>query len=208
MFAADRDLVVLEPDVFGRVAWAGQKVLDTTAEYSGLTLTFAGLDLRERGVDVGSVLLVDGIVLEVTKVSTSVSCVVSRVRGERDAGAIDPGLSEGAVVVRAWTFGPQIGLVHGWLLAMLGLTDADGPGEGELTNPEELIRVEALGALHLIFAASAAMTEQGSAARTVAADYRERFVRERGRVVAKLDLDGDGVADAARRLSLVSLGRV
>ena len=87
---------------------------------------------------------------------------------------------------------------------MLGLEPSGEAADGELdegavVNPRALARLEALGALHLIHAGASAGQEPDSPAARRAELYRLRFAAERGAVVAKLDTDGDGVADVTRR---------
>jgi hypothetical protein len=69
------------------------------------------------------------------------------------------------------------------------------------------VRVEALGALHAIFASASALVEQNSPMWARAQMYRERFIEERRRVRVDIDLDGDGIADATRTISAMRFVR-
>jgi hypothetical protein len=104
------------------------------------------------------------------------------------------------------TFRPQVGVVHGQILRMLGIEPEDpregALGESAVVNPGAVTRLECLGALHLIFAAASAASPGGSAGLGYgerAAMYRERFAAERGRVSVLIDTDGDGQPEAMRR---------
>ena len=125
---------------------------------------------------------------------------------------ITPGAVVGAEVVVP-TFGPQIRMVSALTLRMLGIEpeeqsgQAAGLSESSIVNASALTRFVCLGVLHAVYSAAAALgPSQGSLA-VKAAAYRERFAAERGRVAVKIDTDGDGVADALRRLNVVQFVR-
>lgn len=217
MFANDRDLLVFEPELFRDVGWVGQRLTLGQAGVSGTTLTATGLTagFDVLGVGVGSVALVDGVPLEVVERLSSTTLTVSRVRGSVSDAAIPPS-SVTAGALEVFTFGPQIRTVHRQTLRMVGLeplgeASADELDASAVTNPEDLRRVEALGALHLIFAAASAPGSSadgpGSSWAARARMYRERYSAERGRVAALVDVDGDGRAEAARRLNVVRFVR-
>jgi hypothetical protein len=76
-------------------------------------------------------------------------------------------------------------------------------------NPRSLRLVEALGALHLIYAGASVAgdpgVEGGAAGR--AQIYRSRFEQARRLAAARIDTDSDGIADATRYLSVIQLSR-
>lgn len=76
-----------------------------------------------------------------------------------------------------------------------------------MTNPRGLWLVEALAALHQIYAAAAALSVEGSPAYARAEHYRARLAAERQRAAARLDTDGDGLADATRYLNTLPFVR-
>ena len=82
---------------------------------------------------------------------------------------------------------------------MLGIGVDDSPGEPDITNPGAFARFEAFGALHLIWSSASASSGPDSPLGMLGEEYRRRFERERQRVAARIDLDGDGVPDATRR---------
>ena len=217
MFASDRDLLVLEPNLFRDVGWLGQRLVRGVCTVSGTTLTATGVDFVGAGVGAGFVALVDGAALEVVARLSATALTVSRPRGSASDAPIAPTAGSGKQVI-VGTFVPQIAVAHRQVLAMLGLTrvgsvrDPGGVSESAVTNGAELALLESLGALNLIFAAASAATGplagngvSGELARSEL--YRRRFAAERGRVEARLDLDGDGVADAARRPTAVRFVR-
>jgi len=216
MFATDRDLLALEPSLFTDIRWAAQTVLDSapaTLSAGGLTLTIPGVDLAQRAVQPGMVALLDSLPVEIIAVDSPTMLTISRPRPRADDPPIPvlrTPLAVGAVTIH--TFGAQIGIVHDQLLRALGIEPGAPahPGivtESAITNPRALAHVEALGALHIIFAAASALANEESLAWHKARLYRERFSHERRTVAAAIDLDADGIAEAVRRISTVQLNR-
>ncbi len=210
MFVTDRDLLVLEPGVFRDVVWLGQRLVRGVGSVSGTTLTMTSQDtgFDDAGVGAGSVVVIDGVALEVLSRTSGSELEVSRLR-ESVSGA---GVGAGSIVnkvVDVSTFGAQAALVHAQVLRMLGLEASgsalDAPGEDDVVNPQDFSLVEALGTLHVVYASASAAGAGDLAGK--AAMYRERFAAERQRVDARIDLDGDGVADATRRMNVVQFAR-
>src|SRR5690606_33476452 len=86
-FSTDRDLLVLEPNLFRDAAWSAlTRVSATDATVAGATLTSASSDFLAAGVAPGMIALVDGAALEVVEVLSSTELSVSRLRD----GASDP----------------------------------------------------------------------------------------------------------------------
>lgn len=206
-FAQDRDLLVLEPALLRDAGWAGQRVLNTTGSFAASTLTLASGSFADAGIAAGSVLLIDALAIEVVTVQSPTTATVSLLRARRDGPPVPPPPATNRPV-RAYSFAPQLELVHRQVLAMAGIDpDGLGPlGQPAITNPSALVRLEALGALHLIYAGASA-PGSGAALADRAAMYRERFAAERGRVAVLVDLDADGIAEARRSLSVIQLTR-
>lgn len=209
MFANDRDLLVLEPYLFRDHAWVGQRLARGPASIADGTLVFADVDaeLDVAQVEAGCVATLLGSSYEIMGSVGTKTAVVSRLRTWREGPAIlAPDSDEGD----AWivSFRPQISLVHRQILRMAGIEpDAPAPidgrlGEDAITNGAALITLEALGTLHLIFAAAASVAGPTSPSATRAEMYRDLFREERRRVSVELDTDGDGLPDVARRLNI------
>ncbi len=217
-FATDRDLLALEPGLFREVAWASQRLVEATGvSVAGSTLTAPGADFVGAGVGDGHVALVNGVAHEVTARLSATALTVSRLRDEPGSAPIAPAPVSGATLVVA-TFVPQIRIVHEQVMRALGIEPAGSPGapaepgawaptEQSIVNPRAVARAEAVGALHLILSGAAALVGEQSTLWVKAAAYRERFAVERRRTCALVDLDGDGVADAVRRVSVSRLAR-
>lgn len=211
--ASDRDLLAFEPDLFRDAGWSGQRLVNGTCTISGTTLTLTAQDVNfdDAGVTTGHVALVDGVPYEIIAVPTPTTATVSRPR----ASTADPVIAPSPVTgkpVTVVTLRPQIAITEHQMLRMLGIEPSAAPGPGMLseasiTNPGALNRVVCLGALHLVFAAAAALTPPESPHWVRAELYRGRFIRERQSAAALLDTDGDGIADATRRLNVMQLIR-
>jgi len=209
-FATDRDLLVVEPTLFRDAAFASQTLVQTSdASVASGTLTSAAADFTAAGVDVGAVVMVAGTPLEVLARLSTTQLTVSRLRESTVDAAIAPAPATAAQLTIS-TFLPQIRVIHDMLLRAIGVDPAD-PGaavtEASVTNPSAFRRAEALGALHLIFAAAAPMVRDDSPLWAKAELHRMRFASERRRLVAGIDLDGDGLPDAARRINVIQLIR-
>lgn len=210
MFITDRDLLLLEPNVFRDAGWIGQRLLQGTGSITGTTLTLTSGSLTAAGIAPGHVLVYDAVPVEVLAVTSATVATVSLARAHSSDAAIPPP-SLGSKPVVCWTFRPQIALVHTQVLRMLGI-DPDAPAgepvsEASIVNPGALTLAEIAGALHLVYAAASALSPADSALPARAQMYRQRFGEERQHAVARIDLDGDGEADATRRLNLIQFTR-
>ncbi len=204
MFCTDRDLLALEPNLFRDGGWSSQRLVSGTAAIAGTTLTVTAPDVEfdDAGIGEGHIALVDGTPCEVVERLSATTLTVSRPRASSADDPIPPApVADKPLSI--YTFAPQIAIVHRQLLAMLGL-GASGSGaditEDAITNTGDLTHLEALGALHLIFATLAAPGGPWSdPAFTRMRLYQERFASERAHTLAFIDTDGDGLPDAARR---------
>jgi hypothetical protein len=215
MFATDRDLLIYEPTLLNDIHWAGQQTISNDGGVmvtGGTVLTLpSGHDFAEAGVQAADTLLLNSIPVEVVSIDADNIATVSRLRDSTDDDPL--GLLDGevGVQVRGWTFRPQLAAVHEQLLNALGLVAGDGaietPGENMVTNTRDLKRTEAIGAIHLIYTSAAALVGGDSPLWAKAQLYRERFVNERRRAVAAIDLNADGKPDAIRRASVFRFTR-
>ena len=219
MFALDRDIALLDPAVFRGVEWAGLTITRGDGLVSGTTLSAIGsleVPFTQTNISEGHVVTIAGLLMEVVSVVSGDSLEVSVPR----AAPGDPAQTPRQLVTTPFTvlsFRPQLEWVHRQVLAMLGLRPPSNPpgaptsdprlGEESVTNPADFTRLEALGALHLIWSAAGALEDASHAANQRAAMYRRRFAEERQRAVALIDTDGDGEPDAIRRLNVLQLSR-
>jgi|GEM_PF-5282678 len=187
------------------VKHAIEEVLESVWESSGGISLMQ--DMATFGHVFGHVVVFDGVALEVVSVESATSATVSLMRGDVGSSAI-PGVGATSQRVEVFGYGPQLGMVHRQVLSMIGL-DPDGADfdESVVTNPGALVRLEALGALHLIYAGAGAPGTGGQKFEQRAQMYKQRFASERERVVALVDLDGDGIAEVKRRPNLFVLNR-
>lgn len=221
MFITDRDLLVLEPNLFRDAAWIGQRLSRGTGTVSGTTLTVSSPEVAfdAAGIDAGAVATVAGVSYEVAARLSGTQLQLSRLRDATTDAVIPPAPATG-VEATVVTFKPQIGTVHRQILRMLGFepdgvagSAADLPPlpstltEAAITNPGALRRLESLGALHAVLAAAGALLGPDAEVNQRAEAYRQRFIDERQRVVAYVDTNGDGRADVARRPNVAQFVR-
>lgn len=210
-FAKDRDLLVHEPNLFRDVGWVGQRLVKGVGTISGAALTMSSQDVQfdAAGVDVGHVVVVGGAAYEVTARTSGTALAISRIRDDPSGPVLPPSAATAQDVWIA-TFAPQIAVTHRAILRSAGI-DLDDPGaeigQAAVVNSGALTRLECLGALAAIWSAAGVGAGDSSPALQRAAEYRKRFDAERPRVRVKLDLDGDGLADAARALNAVIVER-
>ena len=163
-------------------------------EIVGEVLTSAAADFAGAGVDAGSVVVVNGVVLEVIERIDAGSLRVSLVRDALGDPVRAPSGVTGARVV-APTFGPQVAFAHAIVMRSLGLAvEGEGsPDASNVMNKRAIGHVEALGALAQVYGAASARAGADDALWARAEMYQRRLA------TARLDLDGDGVVDATRR---------
>jgi hypothetical protein len=214
MFAQDRDLLALEPNLFRDVGWSGQRLVAGVGTVGGTTLTMTSQDvtLEAAGITNGHVVLVDGTPYEVIARLSATAATISRVRPGLDEPEIPPSPVT-AKPVTIHTFAPQIAAVHSQILKLLGIDAAavdTGPDTGQvkeadITNPDSFRAVEAMGALYhayCIAAGPGTADLAGSLASTWinrARMWRDRYAEALRGTGAQIDLDGDGKPDATRR---------
>jgi hypothetical protein len=211
----DRDLLILEPRLFSDTAWIGQRLhrsTSATIAAGGATVTDASAPFAGLGIAPGHVLMASTIPVEITEILSATQASISLAR----ASALDPPIParalSGTVTIECFTFAPQIAQVHTQIIRALGLvvgptTDSGTLGEDRITNTADITHTVALGAIHLILAAASPLAADPSGIRAKADTYRERFAAARRALVAEIDTDGDGTADAIRRTSLIHLVR-
>ncbi len=213
MFIRDRDLLLHEPSLFRDIGWAGQRLVQGSAGIAGTLLTFVSQDvpLDQANIDIGHVVTIAGASYEIVDRVSSTELTISRARANETDEIRPPApLSPDACTIS--TFAPQIALVHAQVLRTLGIEPGEAPAigkvtESSITNPAAFKEIEALGTLHLIYSAAAALRGSGSPADQRAALYRERFGAARWRAVALVDTNNDGTPDASRRMNVTQFTR-
>lgn len=207
MFATDADLLELEPTLFVRLAWPSQRVLQSTGEIGSGVLESdnTGRSFAEAGVGAGSVVTHGRTPLEVVGLDGSHRAIVSHPRAGGDPIAPE---DSGEQPVRVVSFVPQLALAHRQAMALLGLDpDLVENAKEMVLTPGPLRRIEALGAMVLVYAAASAAGDADASLGERAGLYRRLFAEARRSARVTLDLDLDGEADATRRFGGVSMWR-
>lgn len=212
MFALDRDLLALEPTLFRDMQWAGQTLAKGALVSSEVGAQFDfDVDLSARGVGAGNVVVALGVSYEVAELLGTTEFRVTLPRDTLESDVVAPG-SIGSGLGWIVTFKPQIAVAHRNLLAMAGI-DADAPPapevvtEASIVNWRSLRYIESLAALKLIWTAAGVGLDEKHPANQRGAEYGARFREARQSAVLEIDTDGDGKADAVRRLGAVWLVR-
>ena len=211
----DRDLLILEPRLFNDFGWLSHRLhraTSATMQSGGVGVTDASAPFAGLTIAAGHVLLINDLPVEITAITSATQAEISLLRASAADPAIPARTLSGTVTIECFSFAPQIAMVHERIIRSLGLalgatTDGGPLAEDRITNPDDITRVVALGALHLIFSAATPLVADNSTVRAKADAYRERFAAARRSLAAEIDTDGDGIADATRRTSLITLVR-
>lgn len=209
-FATDRDILVLEPNLFRDVKFSGQILVSAAdGSVSGTTLTSISSDFSAQQITVGEVVLIEQVPVEVIDVLSATTLTVSRLRGDINGNAIPPGPGIG-LQFEIVSFVPQVSIVHQLLLQAFGIdqqANLGDPQESNILNDQEVALVEALGSLHLIYAGASALVGEQGLLWNKSQMYRDRFHAAREQLILRFDLDGDGFVDATRASNIIRLLR-
>ncbi len=213
MFATDKDLLLLEPNLFRDVAWTGQRLVSGVVQIASGIVKFQSSDVRitDVGLAPGHIVIVGLTPYEIIEVINDTDATISKVRAGNDDPVIPMADIETDTPAIIATFAPQTAIVHRQVLRMLGI-EPEHPAPGmptaaDITNARALARLEALGSLHLIYSAAGALTPADSPANQRAELYRRRFSEERARCRVEVDTNNDGLPDSTRMLNMIQFTR-
>jgi hypothetical protein len=214
-FCTDIDLLHWEPAICRDAAFASQTLIGGTGNLTGTTFAIASGSFTGAHVAADQVLVLSGALngsFPIFSVDGATQLTVSALYdglfpAEGSPTPTPPGTATGlAYTIR--TFWPQRRIISEMILTAAGLDPADAAAGDKILNPAVLVRPCALGTLHLIYSALAAVAEDPKNLLERVTLY-ERLYRGalRGARV-ELDLDGDGRADAIRTLGVLELVRI
>jgi len=209
-FASDRDCLVLEPNVFRDLGFASQRLVQASdGAITGTTLSSMSSNFSQAQVDSGHVVLADSVPLEVVERLTNHSLTVSRLRPDPDGDAIPPSTGSG-LDIEVMSFAPQIEMVHRQVLRSIGIEpegiDSDLT-EDDVLNWRDFVRLETIGALHLLFAGTSSLIGERGTLWNKSELYRQRFEAVRRGLSALIDTNDDGEVDVIRYLNVVQFVR-
>jgi len=206
----DRDLLLIEPGIFKNAMDIATLLIDAAdGSVSGTSLNSASSDFESMSIDAGHVAVLEGEITEVVARVSTTELTVSLPRVTSEDPLIAPTAGSG-LTVKVPTFGRQINFSEAWVLGALGLDAGDlglTPDESAILNPCDIGRLIALETVARVFAAAAALDPADQSLADSATHYAGEVAAARHRTQAILDLDGDGCADASRRVCAIALTR-
>jgi hypothetical protein len=203
----DRDLLIVEPSAFVDAASAATVLLSAAdGGVSSETLTSASSNFATLGIDSAHVIVVAGQPLEIVQRLSATQLEVSRPRAASADAKIAPGNGSNQAF-SVPTFARLIAQTQFDLLQALGARPDDPSlplAEDDVLNPEPLSRLIALRALERVFALASAHDPDDASLAGRSAVLAAQAADLAASTVILLDLDGDGEADATRRVRVAA----
>jgi hypothetical protein len=207
MFCTDTDLLVIDADIFEIADLADfRRTLDYSATLTGTTLTLASGSWTAAGALPGMVVtLMDttGTFLrhaELVVVTDSSHATISVPRALASDAAVPPA-ANGVAKARLISFLPQIAAISAQLMGLLGVDTARDQALPAVDHGASLRSAAVMGTLATLYRAA------GPALAGKAALYAQAYAALRRAVSARVDLDGDGVAETRRNAGIRKLVR-
>jgi hypothetical protein len=214
-FCTDIDLLHWEPNICRDAAFASQTLIGGTGDLAGEVFTIASGSFAAAHVTADMVIVLTGgtagsypIVSVDGATQLTISVLYDGLFPTSGDPIPSPPGTANDLTYAIRTFWPQRRIISEMILTAAGLDPGDAAAGDKVLNPAALKRACALGTLHLIYSALAAVAEDPGdfAART--ATYERLYRRALGAARVELDLDGDGRLDATRTLGVVEFARV
>jgi hypothetical protein len=214
-FATDIDILHWEPNLFRDAAFASQTLVSGTGDLVGTTFTASDATLLISHVTPDQIIVLSGGTegsYPIVSVDSATQLTISVLYdglfplGGDPAVTSPPGTASGLnFVIR--TFWPQRRIVSELMIAAAGLDPADAASADKIIRPGSLKRACALGTLHLIYSALAAVATEPANLIGRSNFYGRLYRRALGATRVELDLNGDGEADTVRTLGVLDLQR-
>lgn len=207
MLAQDRDVVVIEPNLYRDVIFASQRLARGTCEIVEFSFgaTDSDVSLDTSGIVPGDVVVAGGVAYEIMAMGGATDLTISRVREDREGPLVMPP-SLGPLSFHVATIRPQLRCARELVLRMAGIPAygeavAGSPRAENVTNARDLISAQVYAALAMVYSALGAGQGNEGAMNQRAALMQRRFEFEAERTGVLVDLNGDGKPDAVRRLT-------
>ncbi len=213
-FCTDIDLLHWEPNILKEATFASQTLLSGNGDLAGTAFTIASGSFTTAHVTDGLAIVLSGDVegtYPIVSVDSATQLTLSILF---DGLYPDEGDAEPTPIATATglsyairTFWPQRRVISELLLQAAGL-DPAGDAADTIVNPGAFKRACTLGTLHMIYSALAAVAEKPEPFDTRVTMYERLYRRALRSTTVELDTDGDGRADVARALNVLTLQRV
>jgi len=214
-FATDIDLLHWEPNIFRDAAFASQTLIGGTGDLAGTAFTIASGSFTAAHVTDDQVIVLTGatsgsypIVAVDSATQLTISALYDGLFPTSGNPVPSPPGTASDLEFAIRTFWPQRRIVSEMILIAAGLDPADAAAGDKILNPSVLKRACALGTLHLIYSALAAVAEEPANLLVRVELYGRLYRRALGAARVELDLDGDGNLDVTRTLNVLELQRV
>jgi hypothetical protein len=217
LFCNDVDLLHWEPAVFLDAAVTGQLLLSGLGNLAGTSFTATSGSFATNHVVEGNVLLVSGtiagtypIVAVNSATNLTISVLYDGLYPDSGPAVPTPTVTLSGLSYAVRTFGAQRKVASDLLLGAAGLGATAQASEATILNPNVLRRACVLGTLQMIYNAMAAAIPGADVATYLARSQTyARLYREAMRSAkVEVDLDGDGIVDEVRELSVLRFVRV
>jgi hypothetical protein len=216
-YCTDIDLLYYEPNIFRDAAFASQLLMAGTGNLAGTAFTIASGSFVAEHVAAQHVLTLEGAVAgcyPVVSVDSATQLTVSVMHEglfpESGGGVASPVGTATGVAFAVRSFWPQREVVSALLNRAAGIGPeavSDEMAAAEVLNAGALRRACALGTLQMIYSALAAAAADPSNLSVRAEMYERMYRRALSGARVEIDVDGDGVGDVTRVLSVVELKR-
>ena len=215
-YCTDLDLLHDEPNLFRDASAAAQLLMSGTGTLAGSSLTIAAGSFIAEHVAVGGVVVLEaaplgsyGIIAVNSATQLTISALYEGLFPTDGSAAVPTPVGSGSnIPFSIRTFWPQRQVIGALLTRAAGIGKEINDATSAIINTEALRRPCALGTIHLVYRALAAVAADPAINLTRADLYERLFRRSLSRTRVEIDANGDGVGDLVRHLGVVDMQRV
>lgn len=206
----DRDILLREPAIFVSAESASTLLRNVTdGAVAGTTITSASSNFTTLAIDFGHVASISDVPCEVISRLSATQLSVSLPRALTSDPLIAPeaGASQRLKIP---TFKRLIERAEAWVLGALGIDPADPLqplDSGDILNLDPVKHLIAIRTIHQAYALVSASIPADASLKERAAWYAAQLDLAKRSTEVYIDLNGDGEADAVRRMDLITFHR-